>query len=171
MKLRRKIIESLSRLLEQDKDEYNVDFTYSKDGDEKKLMRDVMKEQRETIKEYEFIFDIYNKRKYRKKYLKDRKKEEGHYITPDSDEVYERYYKQKEEIAKLKRQIEIKDNYLDLIYCIGYDYDGYEKAESLKELIDELVDYAIRGKNNDDKTVMFEGSKNSKFNILHERIE
>lgn len=34
---------------------------------------------------------------------------------------------------------------LQMIIDIGFDYDGYSKAEHLKELIDELVDYARRG--------------------------
>ena len=32
------------------------------------------------------------------------------------------------------------DEWLDLIWAIGFDYDGYHKEEDLKELIDELVD-------------------------------
>jgi hypothetical protein len=32
------------------------------------------------------------------------------------------------------------DEWLDLIWAIGFDYDGYHNAKDLKELIDELVD-------------------------------
>lgn len=38
------------------------------------------------------------------------------------------------------------DEYLELIYAIGYDYDGCEKPESLKELIDELVDLSSKAR-------------------------
>lgn len=34
---------------------------------------------------------------------------------------------------------------LELICDIGYDYDGCNSVESLKELIDELVDLASQG--------------------------
>ena len=41
-----------------------------------------------------------------------------------------------------KEQFDQIDDCLNMIYAIGFDYDGYEKPESLKELIDELVEYA-----------------------------
>lgn len=59
------------------------------------------------------------------------------------------------EFKKIKRQNKIKDNYLKLIYDIGYDYDGCNTVKSLKELIDELIDLAVKGIRNDDKSVMY----------------
>lgn len=41
-----------------------------------------------------------------------------------------------------KEQFDKIDHCLDMIYAIEFDYDGCEKPESLKELIDELVEYA-----------------------------
>lgn len=35
---------------------------------------------------------------------------------------------------------------LTMIIDIGFDYDGFKKAKDLKELIDELVDYARKAK-------------------------
>ena len=35
------------------------------------------------------------------------------------------------------------DELLWLILAIGFDYDGYNKAEDLKDIIDELVAYSI----------------------------
>lgn len=35
------------------------------------------------------------------------------------------------------------DELLWLIWAIGFDYDGYHKAEDLKDIIDELVAYSI----------------------------
>lgn len=78
------------------------------------------------------------------------------------------------ELEKKDREIQIKNNYLDLIWQIGYDYDGLNKVESLKELIDELVDYAIKAKKNDDKSVMYEGNRGKEIinqNILFEKVE
>lgn len=78
------------------------------------------------------------------------------------------------ELEKKDREIQIKNNYLDLIWQIGYDYDGLNKVESLKELIDELVDYAIKAKKNDDKSVMYEGHRGKEIinqNILFEKVD
>ena len=72
---------------------------------------------------------------------------------------------------KEKRQNKIKDEYLKLICDIGFDYDGYEKSESLKELIDELVDLAKKAIKNDDKSVVYTGGDGLEFNILRERLD
>lgn len=45
-----------------------------------------------------------------------------------------------------KEQFDKIDYCLDVIYALGFDYDGYEEPESLKELIDELVAYAIKAR-------------------------
>ena len=37
----------------------------------------------------------------------------------------------------IERQLKIKNEYLKMIYAIGYDYDGFNTVESLKQLIDE----------------------------------
>ena len=74
-------------------------------------------------------------------------------------------------IDKLQRQIKIKDNYFDMIYFVGADYDGYEKAKDLKSVVDDLVDYAIKGKNNDDKSQMYMNGNGKPENILFEEIK
>ena len=72
----------------------------------------------------------------------------------------------------LKRQLQIKDEYLDLIIALGFDYDGFNTVESLKELIDELVDYARKAKICDDKSVIYGGGNLGKpKNILLEEVE
>ena len=45
-----------------------------------------------------------------------------------------------------KEQFDKIDYCLNMIHAIGFDYDGCEKPESLKELIDELVEYANRAR-------------------------
>lgn len=45
------------------------------------------------------------------------------------------------DIDELKKEVADLRNRLHLIWAIGYDYDGCNKVESLKELIDELVSY------------------------------
>lgn len=46
----------------------------------------------------------------------------------------------KEEFAELQKQVDELKERLHLIWAIGVDYDGFEKSESLKELIDEIVE-------------------------------
>ena len=76
-----------------------------------------------------------------------------------------------EKIKKLERQIKIKDSYLDLIWMIGYDYDGCNTVDSLKDLIDELTDLALKAKKNDDKSVMYNGGDwGEPLNILFEKL-
>lgn len=72
---------------------------------------------------------------------------------------------------KGKRKIKIKDEYCKLLINIGYDYDGCNTVESLKELIDELVDLARKAIKNDDKSIMYMGSKGTDKNILFENVE
>ena len=56
--------------------------------------------------------------------------------------------KLKEKIEYLKNQKENKDNWFQLIADIGFDYDGYNDVENLKHLIDELVKFALNGRDN-----------------------
>lgn len=72
---------------------------------------------------------------------------------------------------KEKKKNKIKDEYLKLICDLGFDYDGYEESESLKELIDELVDLAKKAIKNDDKSVVYTGGDELEFNILRERLD
>lgn len=56
----------------------------------------------------------------------------------------------KEKAEYLKSKIENKDRWCQLIADIGYDYDGFNQVDSLKTLIDELVQYALYSRDNDD---------------------
>ena len=49
----------------------------------------------------------------------------------------------KEEFAELQKQVDELKKRLHLIWAIGVDYDGFEKSESLKELIDEMVELTL----------------------------
>lgn len=68
------------------------------------------------------------------------------------------------------RLLKIKDEYFRLIHDLGYDYDGLEKPESLKQLIDELVDLANKGYIADDKAAIYDDFNGHKKNILLEPI-
>lgn len=61
-------------------------------------------EEIEELKEYKMLFNEANERKYRKRYLKERRKEEPNLLYPDFDEIYKRYYEQQKEIEKLKKE-------------------------------------------------------------------
>lgn len=69
------------------------------------------------------------------------------------------------------KQIKIKNEYLNLIYMIGYDYDGCDTVEGLKEVIDQLVDYAKKGLKNDDKSCEYTNFNGDEFNILRKKIK
>lgn len=70
---------------------------------------------------------------------------------------------------KLKREINIKNKYAELIVDLAFDYDGFNTVESLKYLIDELSDIAKLIIDSNDKEVMYING-NDKYNILHEKI-
>lgn len=75
-------------------------------------------------------------------------------------------------VEQQERELKIKDEYLQLIHDIAFDYDGFNTVESLKELIDELVGLVNKAYKNDDKSVIYTGAGgNNRYNILHELIE
>jgi hypothetical protein len=76
-----------------------------------------------------------------------------------------------EALKKKDRQLKIKDKYLELIYFLGVDYDGWNTVESLKSLIDDLIDYVKKAGNNDDKAPIYSGFNGENFNILYERLD
>ena len=55
-------------------------------------------------------------------------------VEADIDEL-------KKEIEELREEVKDLNNRRHLIWALGYDYDGCNTVESLKELIDELVSY------------------------------
>lgn len=50
-----------------------------------------------------FMFNTFNNRKYRKKYLKLRRKEQPNLLFPDADEIYEKYFELRKENKALKK--------------------------------------------------------------------
>ena len=71
----------------------------------------------------------------------------------------------------LDEQIKLKNAYCQLIVDLGFDYDGYNSVESLKSLIDELVGYAQKAIDNDDKTAIYVDEDGHEQNILLEDIK
>lgn len=60
-------------------------------------------------KDYERILDVMDERKYRKMYLKEQREERQGLLYPDADEIYMRYFNQKEFIEILKQKCLEKD--------------------------------------------------------------
>lgn len=71
---------------------------------------------------------------------------------------------------KKDRSIEIMERYLELIYDLGYDYDGFNDVESLKGLIDEMCRFASLGRARNVTEPIYVDSKGMKTNILGEII-
>ena len=71
------------------------------------------------------------------------------------------------EFEKIKRENEIMRRYLDVIYTLGFDRDGFTRAEDLGSLVDELTHYAQLGLecNTEEPMSTNEGIK---YNILDE---
>lgn len=67
-----------------------------------------------------------------------------------------------EENKQLKEENKNKNKWFQLIVDLGFDYDGFNDVENIKGLIDELVRYALSGRDNDDfKQFMLEGVDNN----------
>lgn len=75
-----------------------------------------------------------------------------------------------QELQRKDNQIQIMENYLELIYDLGYDYDGCKTTGDLCLLINELVRLASLGRACNITEVMYENG-NKKYNILHEEIK
>nr|DAR26657.1 MAG TPA: hypothetical protein [Bacteriophage sp.] len=71
---------------------------------------------------------------------------------------------------KLERNIKIKDEYFQLIVDCGFDYDGLNSIESLKYLVDDLVDLAKSGLKSDDKRPIY-FAHDKQYNILNEELD
>lgn len=71
---------------------------------------------------------------------------------------------------KLERNIKIKDEYFQLIIDCGFDFDGLNSVDSLKCLIDDLVDLAKSGLKSDDKRSIY-FSYDKHYNILNEELD
>ena len=88
-----------------------------------------------------------------------------------NNQCYKVIQELKQDIDQLKRQIQIKDEYLDLMISIGFDYDGLDGSiDGLKSIVDQLVDYAKKAIDNDDKTAIYGGFDDTPKNILLEEL-
>lgn len=110
--------------------EYDI-YLSKKDTD---LLLDYITNLQEENKEWEYIQDIQNNRKYRKRYLEERRKEETNLYLPDYDEVYKRFFEQRDRINKA---IEMFDNEKLNNYYSGMSYE-FEIDDFKKDLLNIL---------------------------------
>lgn len=68
----------------------------------------------------------------------------------------------------MDNRIEIMEKYLELIYDLGYDYDGCNDVKSLKGLIDEMCRLASLGRACNVSEPIYVDGKGNKLNILLE---
>ena len=115
------------------------------------------------IGEYNTLVNKYNEVFKQNKNLKSQLKGTTHCY----DE--EEHKKLQQENDKLNRQIVIMEKYLELIYDLGFDYDGYSANEHLKKLIDELVHCASLGRACNTTEPIFT-NMGKHYNILHEEV-
>lgn len=59
----------------------------------------------------------------------------------DTVSMNEMYIKEVEKNAELQKQVDELKERLHWIWRLGVDYDGFEKSESLKGLIDEMIEF------------------------------
>lgn len=86
------------------------------------------------------------------------------------DWLVDKDIKNRDEIDRLNNIIKIMENYLELIYDLGYDHDGLETTGDLMNLMDELVRYASLGRTYNITEPIYENS-GKKYNILHEELK
>lgn len=84
--------------------------------------------------------------------------------------LMESYEKLEQKVDRLNNIIKIMENYLELIYDLGYDHDGLETTEDLMNLMDELVRYASLGRAYNITEPIYENN-GKKYNILHEELK
>ena len=72
---------------------------------------------------------------------------------------------------KFARLCVLKDAYLQMIRDKCVDYDGWKDYKGLKNLVDEVDEYAKLALTNNDTEVCYIGPNGEEYNILDEEIK
>ena len=64
----------------------------------------------EDNEDYERILEIFDNREYRKRYLKEERAKRKGLLYPDADEIYQKYFNQRDQIEELKASCLYKDS-------------------------------------------------------------
>lgn len=106
----------------------------------------------EDNQEWKMIFDVFNEREYRKKYLEEERAKRPKLLYPDADEIYKRYYELKTENSNITRELLSRTDKLNdsvprqIIRSKIKEYDGLkyidltayeEQIRPLKEILGE----------------------------------
>lgn len=107
----------------------------------------------EEIKEWEYIQDIQNKREYRKRYLEERRKEDPTLLYPDYDEIYKRFFEQRDRIDKALKFIKLHDLYhpTNEFILINILQGNNKKVDELINEIKKLQENARISRNKKEK--------------------
>lgn len=174
-------IKILEEFIEDSKDYIHYIITRDELGALEHLIKAYkeLKEENEKLKsdnlEYQRTQDIFDERTYRKKYLEERRKEEPNLLYPDSDEIYKRYYKLKEENAILKKAHNISENVTiqDITNIMNKSLEDFTKeyipVSLVEETIEELKQKAISYGTFIDKDESF--NIQSKISVLQKLLE
>ena len=139
--------EKLSVVNQMDTDNYNKYCETLKENTD-------LKKQLEYLRSGEYLNQLKFERNMLENIVQNMEvsKEDKEFIdmTYRNTELLEENQELKEKVEYLKSKIENKDRWCQLIADIGYDYDGFNKVDSLKSLIDELVKYALYSRDNYD---------------------
>lgn len=136
-----------------------------------------LKEENEKLKsdnlEYQRTQDIFDERTYRKKYLEERRKEEPNLLYPDSDEIYKRYYKLKEENATLKKAHNISENVTiqDITNIMNKSLEDFNKEYIPVSLVEEKIKELKEKGESDLRTYGFAIETHLAKQVLQELLE
>ena len=84
-------------------------------------------------------------------------------------EMYEKEPKKSyvEQIMELQQEVKALHSRLHWIWAIGVDYDGYGTVESLKDLIDEMVEFTQMTDEQVDYSIYRKGAEETADKIVH----
>ena len=95
-------------------------------------------------------------------------------LAEKNDKLLKDYYAeaqhvdvQKDEIARLKKELATANERLHWIWAIGVDYDGMDTVEGLKDLIDEMVEFTQMTDEQVDYSIYRKGAEDAAEKIIN----
>ena len=93
--------------------------------------------------------------------------ERNHKLLQDYYAEAQQVDMQKDEIARLKKELASANERLHWIWAIGVDYDGMDTVEGLKDLIDEMVEFTQMTDEQVDYSIYRKGAEETADKIVH----
>lgn len=95
-------------------------------------------------------------------------------LAEKNDKLLQDYYAeaqqvdiQKDEIARLKKELATANERLHWIWAIGVDHDGMDTVEGLKDLIDEMVEFTQMTDEQVDYSIYRKGAEETAEKIIN----